>query len=39
MNQDLAAMGNRGRNWIEIDYGWNKVAREMNTLYEKLLKS
>jgi glycosyltransferase involved in cell wall biosynthesis len=39
MNQDLAAMGNRGRNWMEIDYGWNKVAREMNTLYEKLLKS
>jgi glycogen synthase len=30
-------MGNRGRNWMESDYGWNSVAEEMNALYQKLL--
>lgn len=39
MGEDLAAMGNRGRNWMEISYVWDKVAREMNALYVNLLKS
>jgi glycosyltransferase involved in cell wall biosynthesis len=37
LGHDLSAMGNRGRNWMESDYGWNSVAEEMNALYQKLL--
>ncbi|MEW5771872.1 MAG: glycosyltransferase [Pseudomonadota bacterium] len=37
MNHCLAEMGNRGRSWMERDYGWNKAAKEMNALYQTLL--
>jgi glycosyltransferase involved in cell wall biosynthesis len=39
MKHDLADMGNRGRAWMERDYGWNKAAIEMNALYQTLLIS
>jgi glycosyltransferase involved in cell wall biosynthesis len=30
---ELYAMGARGRTWMARDYGWDKVAREMGTVY------
>lgn len=35
--RDLAEMGRRGRRWMERDYSWSKVAKEMHTFYCKLI--
>ncbi|MBU3665177.1 MAG: glycosyltransferase [Chthoniobacterales bacterium] len=34
----LSAMGQRGRRWMESEFGWNKIAAEMAELYEEALK-
>ena len=34
---ELARMGGRGRAWMERDYGWESVARRMNSAYHWLL--
>jgi glycosyltransferase involved in cell wall biosynthesis len=33
----LLRMGQRGRRWMESDFGWNKVAQRMTALYEAVL--
>jgi glycosyltransferase involved in cell wall biosynthesis len=33
----LAAMGARGRAWMERDFSWDRAATEMRAVYEKLL--
>jgi glycosyltransferase involved in cell wall biosynthesis len=33
---ELHAMGARGRRWMARDFGWDKVAREMGTVYSWL---
>ena len=33
----LMAMGLRGRNWMEMEYSWNKVGREMLDTYQWIL--
>ncbi len=35
--QDLAGMGNRGRLWMERDFGWPNVAKKMHALYGNLI--
>ncbi|MDP1737475.1 MAG: glycosyltransferase [Caulobacter sp.] len=34
---ELAAMGNRGRDWMEREYSWNRVGREMFEAYRWLV--
>ncbi|MCW5713914.1 MAG: glycosyltransferase [Bauldia sp.] len=34
---ELAAMGDRGRAWMERDFGWDRVAAEMREVYRWLL--
>jgi glycosyltransferase involved in cell wall biosynthesis len=31
---ELRDMGLRGREWMEIDFSWDNVSKQMNTLYE-----
>ena len=33
----LAAMGARGRAWMERDFGWDRVASDMRALYDRLV--
>lgn len=33
----LAAMGARGRAWMERDFGWGRVASDMRALYDRLV--
>jgi glycosyltransferase involved in cell wall biosynthesis len=33
----LRKMGKRGRQWMEAEFSWEKVAQEMLRLYGKLL--
>ncbi len=35
--RELAAMGGRGRAWMERDFGWDRVAAEMRDVYRWLL--
>lgn len=35
--QDLAAMGNRGRLWMESDFGWREIAKKMHAVYGDLI--
>lgn len=34
---ELAAMGLRGRSWMERDFGWNAIGQKMNAAYEWLV--
>jgi glycosyltransferase involved in cell wall biosynthesis len=34
---ELGSMGERGRNWMERDYGWDTVGRKMESAYRWLL--
>jgi glycosyltransferase involved in cell wall biosynthesis len=34
---ELLLMGQRGRRWMESDFGWNKVAQRMTALYQAVL--
>jgi len=36
---DLQAMGQRGREWMKAEFGWDAVAAEMRQLYEDLLNA
>lgn len=36
--QELAAMGENGRNWMIRDYSWEKIARDMALFYDWLIK-
>jgi glycosyltransferase involved in cell wall biosynthesis len=33
----LAEMGSRGRKWMQEEFGWDAVAREMRELYRALI--
>jgi len=35
--QDLAAMGQRGREWMQADYSWDSLAGRMHALFEELI--
>ncbi len=35
--RNLLAMGERGRIWMQSDFGWESKAREMNQLFRKLV--
>jgi glycosyltransferase involved in cell wall biosynthesis len=34
--KDLAAMGRRGREWMEAEYSWESIARRMMVLYKEM---
>lgn len=34
---DLAAMGARGRLWMQCDFGWDGIARQMYALYKEAI--
>ncbi len=34
---ELRAMGNRGRSWMARDFGWDRIARDMLQMYRWLL--
>jgi len=36
-SQDLAAMGRRGRAWMQTDYSWDFLAGRMHALFEDLI--
>jgi glycosyltransferase involved in cell wall biosynthesis len=37
-DDELLAMGQRGRRWMESDFSWNKIAERMAGLYEAVLQ-
>jgi glycosyltransferase involved in cell wall biosynthesis len=36
-DEELRAMGQRGRAFVESDLSWEKVALEFNALYERII--
>ena len=37
--RDLVEMGRHGRRWMEESFGWDKIATQMDDVYESLLAS
>ena len=37
-DDELLAMGQRGRRWMESEFSWNKIAERMTGLYEAVLQ-
>ena len=35
---DLAKMGSRGRKWVNDEFGWDMIAKEMYGVYQEMLK-
>jgi glycosyltransferase involved in cell wall biosynthesis len=35
---EMLLMGQRGRRWMESEFGWNKIAQRMTALYEAILQ-
>lgn len=37
-HRDLAAMGNRGREWMQEEFGWSQIARTMHEVYVEAVR-